>query len=140
MGPLGLWQLGSGLWKWGQDKGTSAISGAVEQTILFITQIMTSGYAIILGFPGYLLGSIVNSTVGELDPVRTPRTIHPGVLIVGMNHSLWRHGLDLGVASSVQVTVNKTGFVTKVGRLGVPTFTPPLDGIPGRIRVGVYVP
>jgi hypothetical protein len=138
--PLSLFRLGFGIWEWGKEKGTTAVSGAVEQTVLFITQVLTSGYAIILGFPGYLLGSIVNSTVGELDPVRTPRTIHSGVLIVGMNHSMWRHGLGLGVAGVVQVTVNKTGFITKSGKLEVPTFTPPLDGLPGRIRVGVYVP
>lgn len=139
MNIIQLFQVGNYVRNWGREKGVAAISTGVEKTVLYVTQLLTSGYAIVLGTPGYILGSIVNSTVGELDPVRTPRTIYPGIIIVGAIPSLWRFGQDIGTPGLISVWVPKTGFEIKASNIGVTTFVmPPGIGTPSRIRVGMF--
>ena len=45
---------------------------AAEEVIKTIIQVLVSGYSLVLGFPGYIVDSIMFETIGFVDPFRTP--------------------------------------------------------------------
>jgi len=100
---------------------TRIVTPAVEETINLMIQVLSSGYAMVGGIPGYLLASIVNSTVGDIDPARTPNlSLRPGVLNCSPPHSNWREGGELIASRGVLVPhVSGAGRTIKSGMLTV---------------------
>lgn len=71
------------------EETEEAIGDVLEDVIRNIIQVFGSGYAIIFGFPGYLVSSVVNSSIGYIDATRFPRTREAGYLTSGYVETIW---------------------------------------------------
>jgi hypothetical protein len=72
----------------------STLSPVVEDTVKYVSEVLISGYAMTFGFPAYFLASVINSSIGDLDPVRTPRARYPGKVTVMSDDVVWSVGGD----------------------------------------------
>jgi len=128
------WAFGAG-----REKVTQQIGNATEDVIRYVLEVLTSGYALVFGFPGYFTKSIINSTVGYLDPVRTPAFDTPGILTAGLSTLLWTWNEDDSENEFLNVSsFGDTGQVDKVGVLNVASYGAGELDTSGTLDVNMY--
>lgn len=86
----------------GVVKGT--VSNVVEDVVRNSIMVTSSGYALVFGFPSYIVASLVNSTIGYVDPLRIARFDEVGNISAGWVHSAWSTGYD-HTADYVEITM-----------------------------------
>jgi hypothetical protein len=52
------------------DEGEEVVEMAAEEVIKFVVKLFASIYSLVLGFPGYVVDSLMYETVGFVDPLR----------------------------------------------------------------------
>lgn len=141
MPTLATWITRASLWAYGtgKEKVASQVGNIVEDTIRYMNMVLVSGYALVLGFPGYLIKSVINTSVGYLDPVRTPATSTPGILTAGLPQNKWSWNVDSTEAERFTVSAfGETGLDAKPSTLLLPLYRVPWVETPGPLVVNTY--
>lgn len=128
------WAFGSG-----REKVSQQLGNVIESVIRYTIEILSSGYAFVFGFPGYFSKSVINSTVGYLDPVRTPAFDTPGTLTAGLSTTRWTWNVDCYEAERFTVSsYGDTGKDDKVGVLNVASYGAGEVCTSSSLDVGMY--
>lgn len=97
----------------------STLAPATEDTVKYVSEVLISGYAMVFGFPAYFLASIINSSIGDLDPVRTPRDRYSGKVTVTSGNEIWVVGGDR-ISGVIEVMMASTIRERKFSKVEVP--------------------
>lgn len=113
--------LGQAVYAYQDPSGFAATSAGpiVEDTVKYVSEVLISGYAMTFGFPAYLIASITNSSIGDLDPVRTPSECSRGKVTITSGDSIWTKGGDC-VPSVITLDMSTSVAECKPSRVHVP--------------------
>jgi len=69
------------------EEVTEYVEDTTEEIGLLINQILYAGYALVFGFPGYLIDSLAHNSVGFIDPLRYTWRDYPTTLSIGLQRT-----------------------------------------------------